>query len=279
MSLCSIILKNDLNNVDSLRLMSIIQEYEKLYDTVSIIDSNLTDGILKYCKKKGVNIICEEYSDIYTNLLVPLSYHIRDYSFSFSENINIDEMNTLFCLYVGTAIHPELIKHSKEVAEECYKLGELFSVDPIKCYISGLLHDVGGIIDIKDRAIVAESLGLELFDEENEFPLIIHQKLSSYCAQIAFKIESEEVLQAIKCHTTLRKNYSLLDLIVFVADKIHWDQKGEPPYLNALNSYIKEKNLEGAAKYYIDYIMANGIKVYHPWIVEAKECLNLNINY
>lgn len=62
MSLCSIILKNDLNNVDSLRLMSIIQEYEKLYDTVSIISSNLTDDVLKYCKKKGINIIYEEYS-------------------------------------------------------------------------------------------------------------------------------------------------------------------------------------------------------------------------
>lgn len=279
MSLCSIILKNDLNNVDPLRLMSIIQEYEKLYDTVSIISSNLTDDVLKYCKKKEINIIYEEYSAAYTNLLTPLSYHIRDYSFSFFETTNINEINTLFRLYVGTATHPELIEHSKEVAEECYKLGELFSVDPIKCYVSGLLHDVGGIIDTKDRVIVAESLGLELFNEENEFPLIIHQKLSSYCAHTAFKIESEDVLQAIKCHTTLRKNYSLLDLIVFVADKVRWDQKGEPPYLNNLNKYIKDKNLEGAAKYYIDYIMANGIKVYHPWIVEAKECLNLSIKY
>lgn len=279
MSLCSIILKNDLNNVDPLRLMSIIQEYEKLYDTVSIISSNLTDDVLKYCKKKEINIIYEEYSAAYTNLLTPLSYHIRDYSFSFLEATNINEINTLFRLYVGTTTHPELIEHSKEVAEECYKLGELFSVDPIKCYVSGLLHDVGGIIDTKDRVIVAESLGLELFDEENEFPLIIHQKLSSYCAHTAFKIESEDVLQAIKCHTTLRKNYSLLDLIVFVADKVRWDQKGEPPYLNNLNNYIKDKNLEGAAKYYIDYIMANGIKVYHPWIVEAKECLNLSIKY
>lgn len=277
MSQSSIILKNDLYNVDSLKLISILQEYNKSYDTVLIMNSNLTNDILKYCKKKGVQIIYGDYLAMDNKLVTPLSSHIKDHSFSFFKNNNINEIDTQFYLYVDNTLRPELVRHSKEVAEECYKLGKLFSVDPMKCYISGLLHDIGGIIDTDDRAIVAEALDIELFDEENEFPLIIHQKLSAYCAQTAFKIQSDEILQAIRCHTTLRKNYSLLDLIVFVADKVRWDQKGQPPYLHILNNYIRDRDLEGAAKYYINYITKNGIKVYHPWIVEAKKCLNLRI--
>lgn len=65
-----------------------------------------------------------------------------------------------------------------------------------------------------------------------------------------------------------KKNYSELDLVVFVADKIKWDQKGVPPYLNGLLKEVDE-SLEKAAYYYIEYILNNDIKVVHPWLLEA----------
>lgn len=65
-----------------------------------------------------------------------------------------------------------------------------------------------------------------------------------------------------------KKNYSELDLVVFVADKIKWDQSGVPPYLNGLLKELDE-SLENAAYYYIEYILKNGVKVVHPWLWEA----------
>ena len=44
-------------------------------------------------------------------------------------------------------------------------------------------------------------------------------------------MHDEETLNAICCHTTLRKHATKMDLVLFVADKIEWDQNGTPPYL------------------------------------------------
>ena len=54
-----------------------------------------------------------------------------------------------------------------------------------------------------------------------------------------FGIEDNEILSAIECHTTLKKNYSDIDLVLFVADKIKWDQEGKPPYLDGLLQAFK----------------------------------------
>ena len=61
--------------------------------------------------------------------------------------------------------------------------------------------------------------------------MIIHQKLSKVIAKEIFKVDDEEILNAICCHTTLRKHATKMDLVLFVADKIEWDQNGAPPYL------------------------------------------------
>ena len=44
-------------------------------------------------------------------------------------------------------------------------------------------------------------------------------------------MHDEETLDSICCHTTLRKHATKMDLVLFVADKIEWDQNGTPPYL------------------------------------------------
>ena len=65
-----------------------------------------------------------------------------------------------------------------------------------------------------------------------------------------FKITDEQVLSAIECHTTLRKNFTELDLIVFLADKISWDGGDNAPFRQGLLTALSV-NLQSAALYYI----------------------------
>lgn len=101
---------------------------------------------------------------------------------------------------------------------------------------------------------VANILGIEIYDEERKMPLIIHQKISKVIAQDIFKINDTSILSAIECHTTLKKEPSKLDLLLFVSDKVKWDQDGNPPYLEGL-LYNLDKSLEHSALYYIDYLL------------------------
>ena len=152
-----------------------------------------------------------------------------------------------------------------------------FHVDSQKAQTAALLHDVSAIYPVEDRISVAQDMNISLYQEELKFPLIIHQRISAVMAKSIFNINDDEICSAIGCHTTLKRNYSKLDILLFVADKISWDQSGEPPYLNDL---IKNLNisLEQAAYFYINYLLNHDIKAVHPWLIEAYQQLKYDVN-
>lgn len=166
--------------------------------------------------------------------------------------------------------------HCMEVGGYAYQLGEKYLTSPEKVSIAGYLHDISAIYPNNQRINVAQKYGIELNEAEMAFPMIIHQKISKSIAKMDFGIEDNEILSAIECHTTLKKNYSDIDLVLFVADKIKWDQEGKPPYLDGLLQALN-CSLENAAYFYIDYILKRDIKVVHPWLRDAYNQLNLII--
>ncbi|EOE6402463.1 bis(5'-nucleosyl)-tetraphosphatase (symmetrical) YqeK [Enterococcus faecalis] len=166
--------------------------------------------------------------------------------------------------------------HCMEVGEYAYQLGEKYLTSPEKVSIAEYLHDISAVYPNNQRISVAQKYGIELNETEMAFPMIIHQKISKSIAKMDFGIEDNEILSAIECHTTLKKNYSDIDLVLFVADKIKWDQEGKPPYLDGLLQALN-CSLENAAYFYIDYILKHDIKVVHPWLWDAYNQLNLII--
>ena len=122
----------------------------------------------------------------------------------------------------------------------------MFGVDGDAAESAGWLHDVSVVIPPSDRLIVAESFGLEILPEERRFSLIIHQKLSAAVALDVFRVDDPDVLNAIGCHTTLKAGATQLDKVLFVADKIAWDQPGDPPYLDAILQAL-DHSLDAAA--------------------------------
>jgi len=160
--------------------------------------------------------------------------------------------------------------HSIRVANEARKIATMFHENEEKAEIAGYLHDISAIFPNEERIKVAEAVGIEILQEERKFPMIIHQKLSRVIVKEIFKVEDEEILDAICCHTTLRKHATKMDLVLFVADKIEWDQNGTPSYLVGIKNGL-EKSLEHAAFVYISYLWErkDTLKVIHPWLEEA----------
>ncbi|WP_199925001.1 hypothetical protein [Paenibacillus sp. IHBB 10380] len=119
---------------------------------------------------------------------------------------------------------------------------------------------------------MSRHLQIDILPEEELFPMIIHQKISKVMARNIFGITDVEILDAVGCHTTLRANATLLDHVLFVADKIAWDQSGVPPYIEVLNRHLK-KSLTHASFAYINYLWERKetLKVVHPWLKEAYE--------
>ncbi|MDR4934394.1 bis(5'-nucleosyl)-tetraphosphatase (symmetrical) YqeK [Companilactobacillus paralimentarius] len=181
---------------------------------------------------------------------------------SFVENIErfYQETETISTFYHGQMAAKEVVSLSKEYHEQLYQ--------------AGLLHDISAFIPKSERLLISEKLHIPVLKEEHQVPLLLHQKLSAYIAEKCFQIKDPIILNAIKCHTTLKKNFNNFDLIVFLADKIAWDQPGIPPYLEELNTALKVSYQE-AALVYIDYLLSHNLLVAHPWLLAAKKQLTI----
>jgi len=162
--------------------------------------------------------------------------------------------------------------HCSRVAAKAKELAERFDVDALKADTAGYLHDISAVVPNDKRIEFARRQGVYVLPEEAAFPMIIHQKLSAVLAKEVFEITDGEILNAVGCHTTLRASATELDKVVFLADKIDWDQDGKPPYLNDVLDAL-ERSLDAAALVYLNYMWErrDRLKVLHPWLVEARE--------
>lgn len=162
-------------------------------------------------------------------------------------------------------------QHVLSVAQTSRKLAQRFNLDENLCYQSALLHDISAIIKSDDMKKLALKNGYILDKAEEKYPFLLHQIVSIWIAQDIFQIQDERILNAIACHTTLKANPSLYDMVLFLADKISWDQKGIPPYLPQIEKAL-EISLEKACYEYIRYLFENHQLLFpHRKMKEARD--------
>ncbi|MAT44284.1 MAG: HAD family hydrolase [Anaerolineaceae bacterium] len=162
--------------------------------------------------------------------------------------------------------------HCASVSNQAKHLANRFNTNPIQAEVAGYLHDISAIIPTPQRVMYAKSHGIPVLPEELKAPMILHQKISTVICQEVFGIEDQEILSAVGCHTTLKKEASLLDKVVFLADKIAWDQTGQPPYQQKLLTAL-DRSLDAAVWVYLDYLWSQheNLVVIHPWFVDAYQ--------
>ena len=171
----------------------------------------------------------------------------------------------------------DVLKHVENVAEIAVKLAMVYNLDVDKIKLAALLHDISGIMPPQEMYDFAIIHGLGIDPAEEKYHALLHQKVSRIIAQEEFDITDSDVLNAIECHTTLRKNASVYDKVIFIADKISWDQKGVPS-CDDLLKYATIKSLNEACYLYIKYQFDNNLLVMpHQWLIEAYEDLKKNL--
>ena len=109
-------------------------------------------------------------------------------------------------------------QHTLNVRRMAVKLAKCWGADPEKAALAALLHDTAKELPreemlqiLNDNAIMAENA-------QNRPSPVWHGICAAILAQTQWGVEDEEVLSAIRCHTTGKPGMSLLDEIVFLAD-------------------------------------------------------------
>lgn len=111
-------------------------------------------------------------------------------------------------------------EHTLGVAYTAACMAFSTEVPPLKAELAGLLHDCAKCFSNEELIGLCRHNGVELTDEELASPAVIHAKYGSYLARHEFGIKDEDILNAIRFHTTGRPAMSTLEKLIFAADYI-----------------------------------------------------------
>ncbi len=166
--------------------------------------------------------------------------------------------------------HQDIAEHTIKVAYEAKKLACKFGVDEHKAFVAGCLHDLGNLFSDDEKITTCNKLGINILPEEYIAPFLLHAKISKVMAMEMFSVEDKDILSAIECHPTLKRNAGILDMVLFVADKISWDNTHKQFFIEDISNGL-EKSLERGAFAYLKYLYINreDMKVFHSWTLEA----------
>lgn len=167
----------------------------------------------------------------------------------------------------------DVLSHVEDVARIAVELAKTYKLDIDKIKLAALLHDISGIMTPQEMYDFTKMRGLEIDPAEEKYHALLHQRVSKIIAQEEYDITDTDILNAIECHTTLKKNASMYDKIIFIADKISWDSKGVPSY-DVLIKISTVESLDEACYSYIKYQFDNNLLVMpHQWLIEAYDDL------
>lgn len=118
------------------------------------------------------------------------------------------------------------VAHVLGCAETAVDMARLWGADPIDAYRAGLLHDVTKALDGQAQRDLCRALGLQVDDFSWNNSKILHQITGAAVADRVFG-ENENVIRAIRSHTTGCAGMNTLQKIIYIADYMEPNRKFE----------------------------------------------------
>lgn len=175
-----------------------------------------------------------------------------------------------------SAISPKRFRHTLGVEKTAVDLAAHYHYDFIeKMQSAALLHDCAKDVPVPLMLRLSKEYKIPVDNVMKSQPHLIHSYLGAEIAKREYDVVDEEILNAIRYHTTGRPNMSLLEKIIFVADYIEPNRK-EIPELDLLRK-LAYNDLNSSIMKIFDHTIAYVKQrklVVHPLTLEARESLS-----
>jgi len=104
---------------------------------------------------------------------------------------------------------PQRLQHSLGVMHVMRELADIYSLDPARAAVVGLLHDAGKDLTATQQIALAKEMGLELRYPCEKHPQYLHGPVSAYLIWKECNITDDLILEAISTHTYYGKGVNL----------------------------------------------------------------------
>ena len=108
--------------------------------------------------------------------------------------------------------------HSLNVAERAVFLAEKYGADKEKAEFAGLIHDICKGISNEEQLAIIKKAGIELDEDTLKSPALWHSIAGAVYSEHELCVTDEDVLNAVRYHTSGRGNMSILEKVVYMAD-------------------------------------------------------------
>ena len=159
--------------------------------------------------------------------------------------------------------------HSLGVMHRAQELAKIYHYDETKAMLTGLVHDIAKEMSSEELIDYAEKNQIPIKEIEQQKPNLLHGKVGAHLAKEKYGF-SKEMQEAIAYHTTGRAHMTLLDKIIYVADKTEESRKGDLAAIRQLS----EENLDLAVKYFLTLSIQKALEKDIPFDPETVSARN-----
>lgn len=119
--------------------------------------------------------------------------------------------------YLKKNMSEKRYNHTLGVVKVAEELASINNVDISKVKLAAILHDIVKEWTNDEINEFCQNNSLD-FSYLNDYENVLHSHLGSKVAEINFNVIDEDILSAIKYHTTGRANMNKLEKIIYLAD-------------------------------------------------------------
>lgn len=134
------------------------------------------------------------------------------------------QRNAEFLEEIKKRLNPDRLYHSLNVADEAKKLAKHYGADEQKAFTAGLLHDILKNTPDSELLQYFERNGIMLTETEHASRKTWHAMAGADFLRRELHVTDEDILSAVRWHTTGRAGMTLLDKVLFIADFISADR-------------------------------------------------------
>lgn len=170
---------------------------------------------------------------------------------------------------LATRLSPKRLNHSIEVANEAARLARIYGQDENRLYRAGLLHDITKETAPEEQLKIFSESAIILTDIEKNALKLWHAKSGAEFVKNKLGIDDEDIISAIRYHTTAKKGMTEFQKLLYIADftSLDRDYPGVEEVREAANRSIEDAMFEGLAFTISD--LASQARPIHPDTFEA----------
>jgi nicotinate-nucleotide adenylyltransferase len=117
-------------------------------------------------------------------------------------------------------VSPSRFLHSRGTALMAHDLCARFGLDPGRGYLAGVAHDIAKSMPEGEMERLARQDDKNFSELEQKKPSMLHGKAGAVLLRQKFGIEDNDILEAVRYHTTGKPGMGPLARIVYIADKL-----------------------------------------------------------